>query len=67
MGDAVQTGGRRKSRTSGLRFRKPSLYPSELCDRIMVIPAGFQPATLSLENSRSVQLSYGTDGELGEN
>lgn len=33
MGYVVQTGGRRKSRTSGLLVRSETLYPSELYDQ----------------------------------
>ena len=44
-------------RTSGLWYRKPTLYPAEL--RVHMVPrVGLEPTTLGLEVLCSIQLSY---------
>lgn len=46
-----------RDRTSNLRFRKPTLYPIEL-QNYLVIPEGIEPSTPGLKDRCSDQLSY---------
>ena len=51
----MDDGARTRSRTPGLRFRRPPLYPAELYAHklILVEPAGIEPATSCLQGRRS--------------